>query len=263
VRLVEDDRVVLGQDADAVAALAHAEVGEVERVIHDHEVGVRGPLPGRLREAGADVSARPAETAVRAHSELAPQPGRRLDVELGPVARLGRVDPRPHGVERLPVLGAGEERSAEQHKPLQAVPAQVVLPPLEDGDVHVAAQRRRRERHVLRQQLLLQSLGRGGDDDPAARGERGRKVGEALPRARAGLGEQVPPFLERQRDRIRERGLLLPRLVLLEHLPKRSAAAEDVAHSLELRGRGGRTEKMRSERLFSLRHHLTTSRSPS
>ena len=62
--------------------------------------------------------------------------------------------------------------------------------------------------HVLRQQLLLERLGRGRDDDAAARVERGEEVAEALAGARAGLREQVLLGGERPRDRLRERELL-------------------------------------------------------
>ena len=46
VRLVEDHRVVLGQDA-----AARREVGEVERVVRDHELGLPGACARRFGEA--------------------------------------------------------------------------------------------------------------------------------------------------------------------------------------------------------------------
>src|SRR5206468_3239125 len=45
MRLIEDNHVVVGQDvAFSFAHSAHGEIGEVERVIHDKEVAVPGPL---------------------------------------------------------------------------------------------------------------------------------------------------------------------------------------------------------------------------
>ena len=116
---------------------------------------MRGALPRRLGEARPDVRTGSPETAVGADRQLGPQRRRRLDLELGAIAGLGRVDPVAHRVERTAVLGSREQRAAEEREALQAVPAEVVLPALEHGDVHLAAERRRGDRHVLRQQLLL------------------------------------------------------------------------------------------------------------
>ena len=66
VCLVEDDGVVLGQDARAVAAFAQREVGEVEGVVGDHQVGLGRALPSALRETRCHARAAPAEAAVRA-----------------------------------------------------------------------------------------------------------------------------------------------------------------------------------------------------
>ena len=66
MRLVEDDGVVLGQDARAVGAPAEGEVGEIERVVRDYELGAPCPLSGRLGEAGADVWTPPPSAAVGA-----------------------------------------------------------------------------------------------------------------------------------------------------------------------------------------------------
>src|SRR5262249_41170076 len=84
------------------------------------------------------------------------------------------------------------------------------------------------------------------------------EVREALAGTGAGLGEEMPALLEGLRDGIRELGLLLAGLVVVEHLCEGSAAAEDTSHSPELRRRDGRPTKSRSERLFPFRHHLTT-----
>ena len=230
MRLVEDHHVVVGQHADAVATLAQTEVGEVEGVVRDHEVRVRRALARRLGEARAHIRTRPAETAIGADRKLRPERLGRLDLELSPVAGSGRVDPGAHRVEHAPVLGPREERPAEEREPLQPAAAEVVVPPLQHGDVHLPAERCRSERHVLRQQLLLQRLRGRGDNDAQARFERRDEVGKALARARGGLGEEMRPICERPRDRVGELRLLLPGLVLLEHPRERATVAEDVAH---------------------------------
>src|SRR5581483_5595373 len=59
VRLVEHDGVVLGQDS-----AAGCDVGEVEGVVHDHEVGLGRARTRALGEAAAVERAAAARTAV-------------------------------------------------------------------------------------------------------------------------------------------------------------------------------------------------------
>ncbi len=139
--LVEDHRVVFGQHCRRVGAAAQAEIGEVERVVRDHELGVRGPLSRSLGEAAPGEGAEPAEAAVGADGDLRPDRLGRLHLELRAVAGLGRLDPAAHGVERLAVLRAREELPAEQLEPVQAVAAEVVLAALQHGHANVAPER--------------------------------------------------------------------------------------------------------------------------
>ncbi len=76
-------------------------------------------------------------------------------------------------------------------------PAEVVLPALEEDAVHRTVERDGCRGNVLGEQLLLQRLRRGRDDDPLAGGERRHEVREALARPGAGLREQVLARLER------------------------------------------------------------------
>jgi hypothetical protein len=235
VRLVEDDRVVLRKHAHPVAPLTETEVGEVERVVRDHEVGVRRPLPRLLREAEADERTRPPETAVGTDRELCPQRLRGLELELRPIAGLGRLDPLPHRLERDPVLGSREERAAEKAEPLEPVSAQVVLPPLQNGDSDVVSERRGGERDVLRQELLLERLRRGRDDEAEPRVERRDEVGEALARPRARLREQVRSPAERSLDGRGQLALLLARLVSVKDAREATGRSEHVFHKPSLR----------------------------
>src|SRR6476619_7152503 len=170
--LVEDHRVVLGQHRRRVGAAAQAEIGEVERVVRDHELGMRGTLARSLGEAAPGERAEPAEAAVGADRDLRPDGLGRLDLELRTVAGLRRLDPAAHGVKRLAVLRAREELPAEQLEPVQAVPAEVVLAALQHGDANVAPERGSGDWYVLRQELLLERLRRRRDDDAAAGLER-------------------------------------------------------------------------------------------
>ena len=94
VRLVEDDRVVVGQDRHgAVRDAAQAEVGEVEGVVDQHHLRLGGQPPRALAEALVDDGAARAAAAVGTDGQLGPELRRRLDRQLGPVARggLGRA----------------------------------------------------------------------------------------------------------------------------------------------------------------------------
>ena len=238
VRLVEDNGVVLGQDAGAVGAVAQGQVGEVERVVRDHELGLAGLLACRLGEAARHARAAPAEAAVGADGQLRPQRRGRLLLQLGAIAGPRRLDPRQQAL----VGGlVAEQPDARELDRLDPPAAEVVLPALEHRDPHLPPERRRGEGHVLRQKLFLQRLGRGRHDDPAARVESGKEVAEALPGPRAGLREQVLLGGERASDGLRERELLRPVLVLGDD--RRQAAecvhadrlfrASAVAHMIE------------------------------
>jgi hypothetical protein len=222
VGLVEDDGVVLGQHAPACR-----EVGEVERVVADHELGLARASPRGLGEAGAVERAAAPGAAVGADGELRPERIRRLDRQLGPVAGLRPGEPGLERLERLLVA-----RVAEEHRPeaLQLLAADVVLASLQDRHAYLAPERARRGGHLLRQELLLERLRRGRDDDALTRLERRDQVREALPRPGAGLREEVLARRERMLDRDGERGLLGPRLVGGERGGERAARPEDVLH---------------------------------
>ena len=74
VSLVEDDRVVLGQDRRVPpdGTRADGDVGEVERVVRDHELRRSSPLADGLREADGARGALAPEAAIAADGELGP-----------------------------------------------------------------------------------------------------------------------------------------------------------------------------------------------
>ncbi len=222
VRLVEDHRVVVGQHS-----ASGGEIGEVERVVPDHELGLAGPRFRRLGEARADERAAAPCTAIGADRELGPERIRRLEQQLGAVAGLGLGEPWLQSFERLLVA-----RVAQEHRPeaLELLAAEVVLAALEHSYAHVTTERAGRCRNVLGEQLLLERLGRGSDDHALPRLERGDQVGEALPRAGAGLGHEVIAIRKRPLDGRRKGGLLRPRLVAGERGSKRAGRAESIAH---------------------------------
>ena len=177
-----------------------------------------GALAGVLGEARRDERAAAARAAVGPDRELGPERLGRLERELGPVAGLGRVEPALHRLPGALVAAVGEQDRLEA---LQLPAAEVVRAPLQHLDAHVAPERGRCDRDVLREQLLLERLRRGGDDDAAPRLERRHEVREALADAGAGLGDEVLAGRERVLDAGGERSLLGPRL----EVGKRAASA--------------------------------------
>ena len=84
-----------------------------------------------------------------------------------------------------------QQLAPQQAEAVERLPAEIVLPALEHGDVDLAAKHGGRDRDVIREQLLLQRLRRRRDDDAAAQGQRGNEIGEALAGARAGFRQEV------------------------------------------------------------------------
>ena len=113
---------------------------------------------------------------------------------------------------------------------MQLPTAEVVLASLHDGDLDLPAERSRRDRYILAEQLLLQRLRGGGDDDPLSGLERRQQIREALADARPGLGDEVPAAGERHLDRVGERRLLGARLELGQGAGKRAAGTEVLVH---------------------------------
>src|SRR6185369_7911608 len=133
VCLVEDHRIVLRQDAGAVGARAKCEVSEVQGMVGDDELRVPRPLARLLGEAASEEGTEAAGAALGSHRELGPERLRRLEVELGAVARLRHGDPVPEPLEVGRVLCCPEE-PAELIDTLEALPAEVVLAALDHGD---------------------------------------------------------------------------------------------------------------------------------
>ena len=181
VGLVEHDDVVLGEDDAAAGDVEPVEVG-----VDDDDVGRRRPSPGQLGEARARPSGsgrhrgtRRCSTLTARHvasdgdqSSSAESPVR---VSADPGRRSGDLGLRrrrqPLELE-LGAVAAGRRQLA------QALQADVVAAALEDGPVERFGEGLGQERQVLRGQLVLQRLGRRGDD---ARCRRTRWRGSGRP----------------------------------------------------------------------------------
>ena len=225
VRLVEDHGVV-GRDHLAVAALLDREVGAQQVVVHHHDVGLQGPLAHLRHEARVEEGARLADAVLAGGGDLPPEiHGVGQVRDLRPVAGLGLGGPVLDCLEEGHLVGAA--KGPALRKGLVAKKAQVVGPPLHDRHRQVPAEGLGQERDVLGDQLLLEVLGAGGDDHPTAELDRGQQVGEGLPGAGAGLGQEQAAVLEDALDRLGEPLLRRPLLVALEDLRQEPAATEE------------------------------------
>ena len=96
------------------------------------------------------------------------------------------------GVELVDLFEAGEERLVAQG--VELVAAEIVGAALHVADLQRAEQRFE-EGDVLEEELLLQILGAGGDDDAllalAGEAQRGQQIGEGLAGAGAGFDDEV------------------------------------------------------------------------
>jgi hypothetical protein len=191
VGFVEDDDVVRRQDGAAAADMESVEV----RIDDDH-VGLGGAPAGPLGEAHLAARAAIGTRAfLAAHAERAPRRVTRCPVELGDVPGVARARPagqshdlglgRRGHVLQLELAGGAVLQLAD---PLDA---QVVAATLEDRPTEATRQRVGQEGEVLRGELVLQRLRRGGDDGPRPRTQDGNEVGQRLARPRPGLDDDV------------------------------------------------------------------------
>ena len=182
------------------SSAVHGQVEAVEVEVHHDDVGLLGPLAGRLGEAHATArAARRARALLGRHAHRAPRPLGRLHVELGAVAasrwwrpsRRGAAAPRPAPARPRRRGRAGPRPCPAVEQLVEALHAQVVRPALQQRPLEAVAQVPLEERQVLAGQLVLQRLGGGGHDGGALREDRRHEVGERLARAGAGLHGDV------------------------------------------------------------------------
>ncbi len=192
MRLVEDHRRGLGQNARVGRAgglLLDGEIGKEQVVVDDDDVGLERLAPHLGDEAAAVVRTGRAEAGVAARVELVPESARLgQSGKLGAVAGLGGLLPLGDLAVLVDLFQARQNRLIAQRD--QLVAAEIVGAALHVADAQ-AAQQRFEKRNVAEEELILQRLGAGGDDDALAGAQRGQQVGEGLAGAGAGLDDQV------------------------------------------------------------------------
>ena len=198
--LVEDHGVVLAEEATADAGVQAVEVH-----VGDDQLRLAGPLEGPFGQAGVAVVARRRARALpRTDGDEGPQADVDRDGGIGEVAGTaggGRAGTAGVGRRRLRPLGQGEQRGPaviDDQLALVAAggfgqlgQAEVVRPALQDGRIGGRRQDPGHERDVLADELVLERLAGGGDDDALARECRRHQVGERLSDAGTGFDDEV------------------------------------------------------------------------
>ena len=200
VGLVDDQDVVLRQDHRlATTGRAQRQIGEVERVIDQHDLAPRRPLAREFGVAAVALGAADAAATIGTDRQLAPDGLGGHHRQLVTIA-LTRADepliqPRQLGLKLL-------RHALMCQRSLHA--AHVVRASLYYSGGDVEPRRLPGERQILVEQLALQRLRRGRDDDPAT-AQRGRhEVGEALADTRRRLRHEDATRIDAVTDLLRK-----------------------------------------------------------
>jgi hypothetical protein len=197
VRFVEDE-VGARRDHLAERALADRRVGAQQVMIHDHHVGGGRLLAHPRHEALVVARAFGAETGFGSGRDFIPE--RKIlgqVLELGAVAGRRPAGPFPDdGQKDIMHHGAWPERRRGFVQLIEPVQAQIVRTALHvrrgERDVERVAKRR----EVLEEDLFLEVLRASRDEDTLAAQDGGDEVGQGLPGAGAGFGEEDAAVLE-------------------------------------------------------------------
>ena len=225
VRLVEDHRVARRQQLRH-AFVAQHDIGEEEVVVDDDDVGGERVPPRLHDEAAVEVPALAPEAVVARGGRE--RPGRRV---LGHVSELRLVArARLRGEARDPLqvargLAGGEPAVLEVA--FEMVRADVVGAALEQRHGHRQPERLADRREIAVEELVLERLGAGRNDDLAAEEQRRHEVGNGLAGAGARFGEEHAPLAHRARDARGHLALLLARAVVGNRAAERSVGRED------------------------------------
>ena len=225
VRFVEDHRVARRQELGN-AFVAQHHVGKKEMMVDHHDVGGERVAARTHHEAIAVVRATLAEAVVARRGGV--RPDRRI---LRHVGEIGAIAGGGAGGEALDapqlarLLARGDAGCGAAP---QAVEADVVGATLEQRGARARGQRLAHRRQVAIEELVLQRLGAGRDDDFAAGKQRGNQVRERLPGAGARLGDQHLGALDRLVDRLRHLELLRPPLEAVDCFGERPLGCKGV-----------------------------------
>jgi hypothetical protein len=229
VCLVEDHRVVGGQDARGGAAGTQRAIGEVQVVVDEHQLRLIGEPAGLGDEAALEVRAARADPRVGRGGGVGPQRrGLGEPLDLGAIAGLGVRGPVDQRVDRDVAVARRRERVARAELG-ELAPARIVGHALEHDGGERPGEDRAQQRDVVARDLVLQRAGAGRHDDALAGQQRGDEVRQGLAGPGAGLDDQGAFVVERAGDRGRHRALLGAILVVGDRLGEAAAGGQQVA----------------------------------
>ncbi|MFM2067995.1 MAG: hypothetical protein RLZZ584_2904 [Pseudomonadota bacterium] len=247
VGLVEHHRLDAGQQLGH-AAVAQGQVGEIEVVVDDHDVGRHGLAPRQHDVALAELGAVTTQAVVARRGDQRDH-GRTLVecIDLGQIAAhrgLGPLrDARQHAncslVGELGLLACQ----------LEAMQAQIGTATLEQGQACRHTQGCGQAWQVAAVELVLQALGGGADESAQAAEQHGHQVGIGLAHAGSGLDHQHVAVAQRRGDGIGHVDLAGAGAIGHIHARQLSARAEggcnlgtqglEVSHALHVAAREG------------------------
>ena len=201
VRLVKDDSRGFWENA-SVGRIAGGEadgrVGKEQVVIDDDEVGLESATAHLGDEAAAIIGAGAAEAGVGACVEFVPESrGFGQGGKLGTVAGFSDALPLGNLAIFVDFVHARENGLVAESEELAAT--EIVGAALHVADAQLA-EKSFEKRDVAEEELILEGLGSGGDDDTLAGAECGQKLGEGFAGARASLDDEMAPLSESALD---------------------------------------------------------------
>ena len=177
MRLIEDNRFIVGNDARREGTLAQRQVGKEQVVVDHHQGSLTRPVAHPGDVAGVVVLALGADACVGTAVHLGPQRGALGNAfKLGAVAGFRPLLPGAQDVELGPVLAAAG--GGALHEGVVAPQAKVVGQPLHARGVDRLAERALQQGQVVVHDLVLERTRAGRHDDLAPAGQRRDQIGE-------------------------------------------------------------------------------------
>ena len=206
-------------------------------MVDDDDVGGERLLARVHHETLAVVGALAAEAVLARRGDLRPDAG-----VVGHVRQLGLVAGRRRareGFDPLEIAGIGTRGECSLLPgALEMIVANVIRPAFEQRDGERDFERITDQRQVALEKLILKRLGTRRYDDLAAREQGGDEIRKGLAGASTCFGEQLPALVDRARDRVRHRELLLAKAIsgkLARERPLRTEDAREVRDHLGVR----------------------------
>jgi hypothetical protein len=204
-------------------------------MVDDDYVALECASPHLGHEAALELLALGADAALGAGIELGPELACFRDRgKLGAIAGHRHLLPFRNRAVLLDLFQSAENGLIGQL--VKLLPAQIVVATLHVTDAQARCAVRRwpsekcffQERNVFIEELLLQCLGPGRDDDALAGANDRKQVGKCLSRAGSCFDDEVTLLVQRLFDSLRHRELSLAELVGWVSAREQSAGAEEL-----------------------------------